>query len=242
MTPRRVCVAVVCHSSTFLIGHQAPFRFLYHPVSNDFSRQVRQRKEKSRYSSVHWRSLRQNPRWTQWTNKENQRITLRARQQLQNENLLEIQTRNTPSIGLSASCFKKRSPPSHMEVQSLSRVRLFVTPWTVAHQASPSMGFPSQEYWSGLPFPSPGNLLHPGIEPRSPALKVDALPPEPQGRLLSTLWWPIWPMTYMKKVSKKEWRSVCGSDVQLGPTVCDPIDCKSTRLLLHGILPARILK
>ena len=53
------------------------------------------------------------------------------------------------------------------EVKSLSRVRLFATPWTVAYQAPPSMGFSRQEYWSGLPFPSPGDLPDPGIEPRS---------------------------------------------------------------------------
>ena len=47
-------------------------------------------------------------------------------------------------------------------------------PWTVAHQAPPSMGFSRQEYWSGLPFPSPGDLPDPGIEPRSPALQADA--------------------------------------------------------------------
>ena len=52
--------------------------------------------------------------------------------------------------------------------QSLSRVCLFVTPWTVAHQAPLSLGFPMQEYWSGLPFPSPGDLPNPGIEPASP--------------------------------------------------------------------------
>ena len=52
-------------------------------------------------------------------------------------------------------------------MKSLSRVRLFATRWTVAHQASPSMGYSRQEYWSGLPFPSPGDLLDPGIEPRS---------------------------------------------------------------------------
>ena len=46
----------------------------------------------------------------------------------------------------------------------------FVTPWTVAHQAPLSMGFPRQEYWSGLPFPPPGDLPDPGIEPGSPAL------------------------------------------------------------------------
>ena len=56
------------------------------------------------------------------------------------------------------------------EVKSLSRVRLFVTPWTVAYYAPPSMGFSRQEYWSGLPFPSPEDLPDPGIEPRSPAL------------------------------------------------------------------------
>ena len=54
--------------------------------------------------------------------------------------------------------------------QSLSRVRLFATPWTVAYQAIQSMGFSRQEYWSGLPFPSPGDLPDPGIEPGSPAL------------------------------------------------------------------------
>ena len=59
-----------------------------------------------------------------------------------------------------------------MKVTSLSRVRLFVTPWTLAHQAPPSMGFSGQEYWSGLPFPSPGDLPDPGIEPRSPALQA----------------------------------------------------------------------
>ena len=54
------------------------------------------------------------------------------------------------------------------KVKSLSRVRLFVTPWTVAYQAPLSMGFSRQEYWSGLPFPSPGDLPNPGIEPGSP--------------------------------------------------------------------------
>ena len=56
-----------------------------------------------------------------------------------------------------------------MIVKSLSRVRPFVTPWTVANQAPPSMGFSRQEYRSGLPFPSPRDLPDPGIEPGSPA-------------------------------------------------------------------------
>ena len=57
----------------------------------------------------------------------------------------------------------------------LSCVQLFATPWTVAHQAPPSMEFSRQEHWSGLPFPSPGDLPNPGIEPGSPALQADAL-------------------------------------------------------------------
>ena len=67
-------------------------------------------------------------------------------------------------------------------LKSLSPVRLFVTPWTVAYQASPPLGFSKQAYWSGLPFPSPGDLPDPGIEPRSPALQADALPSEPPGK------------------------------------------------------------
>ena len=69
-----------------------------------------------------------------------------------------------------------------IKVKSLSHVRLFVTPWTVAYEAPPSMGFSRQECWSGLPFPSPGDLPDPGIEPRSPALQADALPSEPPGK------------------------------------------------------------
>ena len=69
-----------------------------------------------------------------------------------------------------------------MKVKLLSCVQLFATPWTVAYQASPSMGFSRQEYWSGLPFPLPGDLPDPGIEPGSPALEADALTSEPPGK------------------------------------------------------------
>ena len=70
------------------------------------------------------------------------------------------------------------------KVKSLSHVRLFATPWTVACQAPPSVEFSRQEYWSGLPFPSislpfPGHLPDPGIEPGSPTLQTDALLSEP---------------------------------------------------------------
>ena len=63
-----------------------------------------------------------------------------------------------------------------MKVKSLSRVRLLATPWTVAYQAPLSMGFSRQEYWSGLPFPSPGDLPDPGIESVSPTLAGGSLP------------------------------------------------------------------
>ena len=74
-----------------------------------------------------------------------------------------------------------------VKVKSFSPVLLFVTPWTVAHQAPQSMGFSRQEYWSGLPFPSPGDLPCPGIEHRSPALQADALTSEPSGKPDATL-------------------------------------------------------
>ena len=67
-------------------------------------------------------------------------------------------------------------------VELLSRVQLFVTPWTVAHQAPMSMEFSRQEYWGGWPFPSPGDLPNPGTEPRSLTLKVDLLPSERPGK------------------------------------------------------------
>ena len=69
-----------------------------------------------------------------------------------------------------------------VRVQLLSHVQLFVTPWIVAHQALLSMGFSRQEDWSGLSFPSPGDLPDPGIEPRSPASQGDSLPSEPAGK------------------------------------------------------------
>ena len=77
---------------------------------------------------------------------------------------------------------ERKERKERKKVKSLSHFQLFATPWTVAYQARPSMGFSRQEYWSGLPFPSPGDLPDPGIEPRSPALQADALPSEPPGK------------------------------------------------------------
>ena len=67
--------------------------------------------------------------------------------------------------------------------KSLSHVRLFGNPWTVAHQAPLSMEFSRKEYWSGLPFPFPGNLPDPGIEPRRSVLQADSLLSELPGKL-----------------------------------------------------------
>ena len=64
----------------------------------------------------------------------------------------------------------------------LNCVPLFETPWTVMLQAPLSIGFPRQEYWSGLPFPPPGDLPNPGIEPSSLALQMISLLAEPQGK------------------------------------------------------------
>ena len=69
-----------------------------------------------------------------------------------------------------------------MKVKSLSRVQLFATPWTIAYQSPLSMAFSRQEYWSGFPFLSPGDLPDPGIEPGSPSLQPDSLPSEPHPR------------------------------------------------------------
>ena len=70
-----------------------------------------------------------------------------------------------------------------VKVKSLSCVWLFATLWTVVHQASPSMGFSKQEYWSGLPFPSPEDLPNPEIKPKSTALQADALTSEPPAQI-----------------------------------------------------------
>ena len=67
-------------------------------------------------------------------------------------------------------------PPSLGKCESVSCS--VVTPWTVALQAPLSMGFSRQEYWSGVPFSSPGDLPHPGVEPRSLSLQIHSLPSE----------------------------------------------------------------
>ena len=98
----------------------------------------------------------------------------------------------------------------------------FVTPWTVAHQASLLMGFPRQEYWSGLPCPSPQDLPVPGIKPVSPDWQMDSLP-------LIQLGSPLYPTC------------VCVS-ARSFLTLCSPADCSLPGSSVVGIVQARILK
>ena len=80
---------------------------------------------------------------------------------------------------------REESLPQCMHAQSLSRVQLFAIPWTIACQTPLSMKFPRQEeYWSGLPFPLPRDLLAPGIEPASLALQAGSSPLSNQGSFL----------------------------------------------------------
>ena len=91
--------------------------------------------------------------------------------------------------GGAAPAFSSAGPPDVLwsEVFITQACRLFATPWTITRQAPLSMEFSRQEYWSGLPFPSPGDLSDAGIEPGSPALQADSLPSKPPGKP-SVLW------------------------------------------------------
>ena len=104
----------------------------------------------------------------------------------------------------------------------LSHVWLFATPWTVAYQAPPSKKFFRHKYWSGLPFPSPGDVPDLGIKPRSPALQVDALPSEPPGKPL--------------------YAAAAAKSLQSCPTLCDPRDVSPPSSPVPGILQARTLE
>ena len=113
-----------------------------------------------------------------------------------------------------------------MKVKPLSRVRLFATPWTVAYQAPQSMEFSRRDYWSGLPFPSSGDLPNPGIEPRSPVPQADALPSEPPGKS-------------MRRHSSLKVKVLVA---QLRLTLCNPMDCSLPGSSVHGIFQARVLE
>ena len=109
---------------------------------------------------------------------------------------------NTLSIETSGHRFKPQThsfnypfgffPKCACTLSHFSHVLLFVTLLTVVCQDSLSIGFPRQEYWSGLPFPSPGDFSDLVIKPRSPTLQADALPSEPPGKPI-----PVWRTTYL---------------------------------------------
>ena len=106
-----------------------------------------------------------------------------------------------------------------------------MNPWTVAHQAPLSMGFSRQEYWSGLPFPSPGDLPDPGIEPGFPALEADSLPSEPPGK----------PHLYKKdsQISTPVQSEVKVLVTESCLTLCYPMDYSSPGSPAHGDSPSK---
>ena len=116
-------------------------------------------------------------------------------------------------------------------VSRFSRVQLFVTPWTIAHQAPLSMGFPRQ-YWSGLPFP-PEDLSYPGIKPGSPAFQADSLPTEPAGK-------PI-PLRPYRKCSEMENTLFSGTPFRNNilwgwkAEVADEINSQRLESVSHGL-------
>ena len=87
-----------------------------------------------------------------------------------------------PDEGLNQAPCLRKERKEKKKVKSPSHVRLLATPWPIAHQAPLSMEFSRQEYWSGLPFPSPGDLPDPGIKPWSLTLQADSLLSEPPGK------------------------------------------------------------
>ena len=133
------------------------------------------------------------------------------------------------------------------------------TPWTIARQAPLSMGFSRQKYWSGLPCPPPGDLLHPGIEPRSPASQVNSLLSEPRNVIGVNLFkdhFPSWATLichqgvtkayrwiFLKKLISYSFEVYAAAKLLLScPTLCDPIDGSPPGSPIPGILQARTLE
>ena len=141
-------------------------------------------------------------------------------------------------------------------MKSLSRVRLCAAPWTAAYQAPPSMGFSRQEYWSGLPFPSPGDLPDPGIKSRSPIFQADALTSEPPGKpyiynvciyvciciyIFIYTYVFIYPYVFIYTYIFIKC-AIGAKSLQSCPTLFNPMDCSLPGISVHGILRARILE
>ena len=136
----------------------------------------------------------------------------------------------------------------------LSCVWLFVTLWTIAHQALCPWPFSRQEYWSRSPCPPPGDLPNPGIKPRSPALQADSLPSEPSGKFKNT---GVGSLSLLQEnfltqestqglphcrqihyqLSNREAVPQFSSLTQLCPTLCNPLDCITPGFPVHHQLP-----
>ena len=122
-----------------------------------------------------------------------------------------------------------------------------VTPWSVTCQAPLSMGFSNQEYGSGLPFPSPGDLPNPGIKHRSPALQADSLLTELQGKPRICICMCVYkymgfPGASMVKHPPANTAESESEVAQSCPTLCNPIDCSLPGSSVHGIFQAIVLE
>ena len=123
-------------------------------------------------------------------------------------------------------------------MKSLSHVRIFVTPWTVAYHSPLSMGFSREEYWSGLTFPSPENIPDPGIEPGPPSeppWKSTSLPRPWDSPGKNTGVGCHFLLQSRKVKSESEVAQPC-------PTLRDPMDCSLPGSSVHGIFQARVLE
>ena len=105
-----------------------------------------------------------------------------------------------------------------------------MTPWTIAHQAPLCMGFPRQEYWSGLPFPFPGDLPDPGIEPMSPALTGGFFTSELSGK------------PQRRTAASAAAAAAAAKSLQSCLTLCEPIDSNPPGSTIPGILQPRVLE
>ena len=131
-----------------------------------------------------------------------------------------------------------------MKVKSLSRVRLLATPWTAAHQAPPSMGFSRQEYWNGVPLPSPGELCLSSVQFSRSVVSDSIRPHSRQPTRLPGPWDSpgkntgvgfYFLLQCMKVKSESEVAQSC-------PTLSDPMDCGPPGSSIHGIFQARVLE
>ena len=122
------------------------------------------------------------------------------------------------------------STTTQRKCQAFSPVQLFTTSWTVAHQAPLSIEFSRQEYWSGLPFPSPGDLPNLGTELGSPALQADSLPSEPPGKPQHSI-----PSKYLDSCQEQKCRQVDGIKLMLSILLVVPNGPMLTFSVLRGI-------